>query len=166
MSKAETLRQSAAASNEARVAQLATGIDALKNARCQSVEELAAALEPIAQAMATLTDETRTTLAEIDRRTREQGKTFTTQLDTAARTWEAAAAQAQTAADRMNRAGSRLEWSHYALAIGTALATAALVSGFWLLLAPPTVQNHLDAKAVAELLKPAVIEALKPSKGR
>ena len=166
MSKAETLRQSAAASNEARVAQLATGIDALKNARFQSVEELAAALEPIAQAMATLTDETRTTLLEIDRRTREQGDGFKTKLDTAAKTLEAAAAQAQTSADRMNEAGSRLEWSHYALAIGTAVTTAALVSAFWLLLAPPTVQNHLDAKAVAEQLKPAVIEALKPSKGR
>jgi hypothetical protein len=46
------------------------------------------------------------------------------------------------------------------------MVTAALVSGFWLWLAPPKVQNMLDAQAVAEYLKPAVIEALKPSRGR
>ena len=52
------------------------------------------------------------------------------------------------------------------LAMVTGLTTAALVSAFWLWLAPPTVQNQLDPKAVAEYLKPAVIAALKPSKGR
>ena len=59
-----------------------------------------------------------------------------------------------------------MEWTHYALTVGTALATAVLVSVFWLWLNPPTVQNQLDAKAVAEYLKPAVIEALKPSRGK
>ncbi|MNF05463.1 hypothetical protein D3C80_2051940 [compost metagenome] len=59
-----------------------------------------------------------------------------------------------------------MEWGHYALVVGTGLVTAVLVSGFWLWLAPPTVQNQLDPKAVADHLKPAVIEALKPSRGR
>lgn len=59
-----------------------------------------------------------------------------------------------------------MEWRHYGLAVVTGLVTAALVSGFWLWLAPPKVQNMLDAQAVAEYLKPAVIEALKPSRGR
>ena len=43
--------------------------------------------------------------------------------------------------------------------------TALLVSAFWLWLAPPTVQNHLDAKAVAEMLRPEIAPA-KPSRGK
>jgi hypothetical protein len=166
MSKTQTLRQSAAASNETRVVELASRIEELRQAKHQSVEELAAALEPIAQAMAALTDETRKTLAEIEGRTQGQGETFTQQLNTSAKNWKDAAAQAQQAAESLDRAGSRLEWTHYALAIATALLTAVLVSVFWLWLAPPMVENQLDAKAVAQHLKPAVIEALKPSRGK
>ena len=166
MSKAETLRKSAAASNAARVAALTSGIKELRQARHQSVEELAAALEPLAQALATLTDETRDTLAAIEARTRAQGETFSRQLDTLAKSWEAATAQAQQAADSLDRAGRRLEWTHYALAVTTGLASAVLVSAFWLWVAPPRVQMQLDAKEVAAILKPAVIEALKPSRGK
>ena len=165
MSKTETLRQSAAALSATRVAQLASQVETLRQTKHQSAEELAATLEPLAQALATLTDETRDTLAEIETRTRQQGETFDRQMTTSAQSWKDAAAQAQKAADRLNRAGSRLEWIHYALAVVTALATAALVSAFWLWRAPPTVQNTLDPKAVAEYLKPA-IEALKLSRGR
>ena len=57
-----------------------------------------------------------------------------------------------------------MEWRHYLLATSTACMTALLVSAFWLWLAPPTVSNYLDAKAVADELRPA-IAALKPSKG-
>jgi chemotaxis protein histidine kinase CheA len=166
MSKTETLRQSALAANATRVEHLATQLETLRQASYRSAEDLAATLEPLAQALAALTDETRQTLAEIDRRSREQGEKFSGQIDSLAKDWKAAAVEAQSAADSLNRAGQRMEWSHYALAVGTALATAALVSAFWLWLAPPTVQNQLDAKAVAEYLKPAVIEALKPSRGK
>ena len=165
MSKTETLRQSAAALSATRVAQLASQVESLRQTKHQSAEELAATLEPLAQALAKLTDETRQTLAEIEDRTRVQGETFSRQLSTSAQSWKDAATQAQKAADRLDRAGSRLEWIHYALAVVTALATAALVSAFWLWLAPPMVENTLDAKAVAEHLKPA-IEALKLSRGR
>ena len=165
MSKTETLRQSAAALSATRVAQLASQVETLRQSRHQSAEELAATLEPLAQALASLTDETRSTLAEIEKKTREQGETFSRQLSTSAQSWKDAAAQAQKAADRLERAGSRLEWSHYALAVMTGLITAALESAFWLWLAPPTVESTLDAKAVAEHLKPA-IEALKLSRGR
>jgi hypothetical protein len=127
---------------------------------------LAATLEPLAQALAVLTDETRQTLAEIERTSREQGERFSGQMNAAAEHWKAAATQAQWAADRLNQAGARMEWSHYALAALTGALTGALVSAFWLWLAPPTIQNLLDAHAVAEHLKPAVIEALKPSRGR
>ena len=165
MSKTETLRQSAEASNVTRVEHLATQLESLRQ-RHQSVESLAEALEPLAQALAALTDETRQTLTEIDRKSREQGEKFKQQIAASAQSYREAATHAQTAADSLNQAGRRMEWRHYALALLTGLATAALVSGFWLWLAPPRVQNTLDAKAVAEYLKPAVIEALKPSRGK
>lgn len=166
MSKTETLRQSAAASNETRLERLASQIEAVRQAKIQSAEDLAATLEPLAQAMAALADETRQTLAEIDRKSQEQGEKFSAQVSAAAKEWKAAAAEAQKAAEALNRAGQRMEWRHYGLAVVTGAITAALVSGFWLWLAPPTVQNQLDAQAVAEYLTPAVIEALRPSKGR
>lgn len=166
MSKTETLRQSAQASNEKRVERLASQIETARQAKHQSAEELAATLEPLAQAMAALTDETRQTLAEIERRSREQAETFTRQIAQSAQSYREAAAEAEKAAHSLDRAGSRLEWAHYALALMTGLSTAALVSVFWLWLAPPSVQNTLDPKGVAEHLKPAVIEALKPSRGR
>jgi hypothetical protein len=145
---------------------LAAQIETVRQTKHQSAEDLAATLEPLAQALAALTDETRQTLAEIDRRSREQGEMFERQLSTSVQGYKEAAVKAQSAADSLNQAGARMEWRHYALAVMTGLVTAALVSGFWLWLAPPTVQNQLDAKAVADYLKPAVIEALKPSRGR
>lgn len=166
MSKTETLRQLSDAANEKRIERLANQIESLRQAKHQSAEDLAATLEPLAQAMAALADETRQTLAEIDLKSREQGEKFSAQVSAAAKEWKAAAAEAQKAAEALNRAGQRMEWRHYGLAVVTGLITAVLVSGFWLWLAPPTVQNMLDARAVAEYLKPAVIEALKPSRGR
>ncbi len=166
MTKTETLRQLSDAANEKRVERLATQIESLRQAKLQSVEELAATLEPLAQAMAALADETRQTLAEIDRKSREQGEKFSAQVSAAAKEWKAAAAEAQKAAEALNQAGQRMEWRHYALAALTGALTAALVTVFWLWLAPPKVENLLDARAVAEHLKPAVIEALKPSKSK
>ena len=166
MSKTETLRQLSDAANEKRIERLANQIESLRQAKHQSAEDLAATLEPLAQAMAALADETRQTLAEIDRKSREQGETFKRQLSESATLYKEAAAAASQAAESLNQAGQRMEWRHYALALLTGLVTAALVSVFWLWLAPPTVQNQLDAKAVADHLKPAVIEALRPSRGK
>lgn len=166
MSKAEILRQSAAASNATRVERLANQIETLRQAKQQSAEDLAATLEPLAQAMADLADETRQTLAEIDRQSREQGETFQRQLAASVTSYKDAAAAAEKAAESLNRAGSRMEWTHYVLAAVTGAFTAALVTVFWLWLKPPAITNELDPRAVAEHLKPAVIEALKPSRGK
>ena len=166
MSKTETLRQLAAATNETRLEHLVAQIESVRRAKQQSAEELAATLEPLAQALAALTDETRQTMAEIERKSREQGEQFSLQSHTAARQWKEAVAQTEEATERMNRAVRRLEWTHYGLAVATGVVTALLVSVFWLWLAPPSIQNQLDPKAVAEYLKPAVIEALKPSRSK
>lgn len=163
MSKTETLRQSAAAMNATRLERLASQIETVRQTKHQSAEDLAATLEPLAQALAALTDETRQTLAEIDRKSREQCETFRLQLLEA----EQATAAASQAAHSLSQASQRMEWRHYALALLTGLFTAALVSGLWLWLAPaPKVRNQLDAREVADYLKPAVIEALKPSRGK
>ena len=174
MSKTETLRQSAQARNETRLQDLASQVQAVSRARHQSVEDLASMLEPLAQALAALTDQAGQTLTEIDYKTRETSETFQRQLDTATQILKTvttqAQAQAKSAADHLNRAGNRLGWKHYSLATATAVLTGAitavLVSAFWLWAYPPTLHNTLDPKAVADYLKPAVIEALKPSRGR
>ena len=166
MSQTESLRRLSDAANEKRVEQLAGQIETVRQARHQSAEELAQMLEPLAQAMAALTDETRQTLAEIERRSREQFETFTRQIAQSAQSYREAAAEAEKAAHSLDRAGSRLEWRHYAMCVLIALITAGFTSAFWLWLHPPVVQNNLDPKALAEYLKPAVIEALKPSRGR
>ena len=59
MSKAEMVRQSAAAENERRIERLASATEALRQANIRNAEELAELIEPLAQAMATLTDEMR-----------------------------------------------------------------------------------------------------------
>ena len=170
MSKTETLRQSAQARNEIRLQDLASQVQAVSQARHQSVEDLASMLEPLAQAMAALTDQASKTLTEIDHKSRETGQNFQRQLDGTTRSLKDATAQVKSAADTLSRAGSRLGWRHYSLAMATAVATGAitavLVSAFWLWAYPPTLHNTLDPKAVADYLNPAVIEALRPSRGR
>jgi hypothetical protein len=165
MTKSETLKQLAAASNAARLAELGKQIEHVRQAKLESAEQLASFLEPLAQAMAALTDETRQTLVEILRQSREQGERFQEQVQSAERTWQVAAVKTQQAAEWMDLAGRRMESSHYLLALTTGLITAMLVSVFWLWLAPPTVLNQLDAKAVAEHLK-SEIAAVKRSKGK
>lgn len=165
MSKSETMKQLAAASNAARMDDLGQRIEALRAARIESAEQLASMLEPLAQAMAALTDETRQTLAAIEYRSREQGERFKSQVETAATALSQASARAQQAAENLDRAGQWTEWRQLALAVMIGLLSAMLVSVFWLWVAPPIVQNHLDAKAVAENLR-AEIAAVKPSKGK
>lgn len=167
MSKTETLRQSALVKNETRLEHLGSQIETLRKAKHQSAEELTATLEPLAQALAALTDETRQTLIEIDRKSREQVETFTRQLAASVKGCNEAAAEAQKAANSLNRAGARMEWRHYLISVLIGITTAAFASVFWLWAVPsPKIDNQLDAKALAEYLKPAVIEVLRPSRGR
>ena len=165
MSKTETLRRLSDAANEKRIERLANQIESLRQAKHQSAEDLAATLEPLAQAMAALADETRQTLAEIDRKSREQGEKFSGQINAAAKEWKAAAAEAQKAAEALNEAGQRMEWRHYLLAALVGMVTAAAVTASWLWLAPPTIENQitLDAQSVAEQIRGATVPA-KPSR--
>ena len=94
--------------------------------------------------MAALTDETRETLTEIERTSRQQAAQFQKQIESAANSWQTAATQAQSAADRLNQAGQRMEWIHYVLAAMIGLLSATLVSVFWIWLLPRTIENKVD----------------------
>ena len=165
MRKTETLKQLADSANKTKLADLGTQIGALHQARLTSADELASILEPIAQAMAALTDETRQSLNAVEAKGMEQAERIQKQIMEAAQACLAATQRAESAAERLEMASRMMEWRHYLLAIASACMTGLLVSAFWLWLAPPTVSNYLDAKAVANELRPA-IAALKPSKGK
>ena len=165
MKKTETLRQLTNSANRARLSDLGAQIEALHQAKISSVDELAMILEPIAQAMAALTDETRQTMSAIEAKGAEQGERIQRQIMAAAQACQAATQRAESAAQRLEAASQSAESRNYFLAIATGCVTAVLVSAFWLWLAPPTVSNFLDARALADMLRPE-IAALKLSKGK
>ena len=166
MSKAETLRQLAASANAKKLEGLTQQIETLRTARLESVEELAAILEPLAQAMAALTDETRETLSTVDATAQEQGERTARQIEGAAKVCQAAAMSAQQSAQCLDNANRSLGLTHHMQTLATGLLSATLASLFWIWQAPqPTVLNQLDPKQVAEYLAPA-IAAMKPSKGK
>ena len=168
MSKTEMLRQSAAASNEKRLAHLTHQIETVRQARHQSVEDLATVLEPLAQAMAALSDETRQTLALIEQRAHEHAESFTSQLQEEVSAFLQISTRAHEAAEQMRRSVRSLSWKVMIVCVMTGVLTGGLVSGFWRWVQPPRVPQTvtLDAQAVARLLLPAVIEALTQSNVR
>lgn len=104
-------------------------------------------------------------MSAIAQQGREQGDQLRMQIDTASSAWSKALLEAQQVAQNLEATARQTERRHYALAVTTGLTTALLVSAFWLWLAPPTVQNHLDAKAVADMLRPEIAPA-KPSRSK
>ncbi|WP_229211538.1 IncQ-type mobilization protein MobB [Duganella sp. BJB476] len=88
MTKSDTVRQLAAASDAARVEALNQTL-----------------LEPLAQAMATLTDETRASLEQIAQHSREQGEQFRAQVEAAITSWINATIAAERVAERLDQAG-------------------------------------------------------------
>ena len=166
MTKSETMRQLAAASNGAQLDTLARTIENLRQARLASAEELAATLEPLAQAMAALTDETRQTLESIRLDGTAQGERFRMQIDAAVTAWRNAEQAARQATETMERARHETVQRHYLLAATVRMLTGLLASVLWLWLAPaPKIQNVLNARELAELIRPE-IAALKPRGGR
>ena len=126
----------------------------------KAVEDLAMVIEPLAQAMAALTDDTKETLAEINRKSQEQGDLFRNQIEIGTQAMNKAMKEAQAATAAMEKANRVMDLKNYSLAIMTGMFTAVVVSAFWLYLAPPEVKNILDPAQVAEHLRPALIEAL------
>ena len=141
-------------------------VETIQQAR--GLDELSATVEPLAKALAALSDNTGKALLRIDERALQASKSFSAQLKgatSATTALEEATARAQTAAAHLRQAAGKLDRGHYVLAISVAVATgvvsAALVSVFWLLLYPPTVTTEVDPKVVAEIVKAA--EAARPA---
>jgi len=164
MSKTETLRQSAEAANAKRLEGLSLDEKAKALSQARSVDELATALEPLAKALATLSSEAGRTLAEIEQNTKAASIDYQRQISAASDNLGLVVRATKQATRELNRAANRLDWTHFALVIATGLLSAMLVSGFWVWFDPPSVQSPIDPKAVAENLKPVVIEALKNAK--
>jgi membrane-bound ClpP family serine protease len=136
--------------------------------QARDAEQIAEELAPLAQALASLSDELAAsikmtedsnarTISELRAQTQEAVALVATQAKLLQSTTE----RVETLVDQWGRARKRSLWE---TAIWCILA-AQLSIGFWLLLAPvpqiPEVQNTLDAKAVADYLKPAITDALK-----
>jgi ElaB/YqjD/DUF883 family membrane-anchored ribosome-binding protein len=144
----------ASASNAARLDALGQRIEALRSSRVESVEELASMLEPLAQAMATLTDEARQTLTDVEQQSREQAERFKNQVETATKALSQATTLAQHAANNMGAAARWTEWRHYLLAVMTGVMSGLLVSAFWLWQGSPTLGADPRMKPAPALLSP------------
>lgn len=103
-------------------------------------------LEPLAQAMAALTDETRETLAQLRAQSAQQMAEFQTQSRNIVNTWQHstqlmddAGRQLREATDRfphgltdtVNQAAWRLGWKHYALTVTAGILAAIVTRGLW-----------------------------------
>lgn len=164
MSKAETLRQSAIEKSKSNLDQLAEQVQTIRDAKVQSVEELSAMLEPLAQALASLSSEAAKTLREIDLATKRAGVDFERQVKAANDSLGMASKAIRQVTAGLKQAAGSLSWGHYALTVLTGLVTAVLVSAFWLWFSPPKVVVPMDTKKVVEYLTPALIEAMKTGK--
>lgn len=168
MSKAEMLRQSAIDKNKSNLEQLAEQVQTIRDAKAQSVEELSAMLEPLAQALASLSSDAAKTLRDIQEATQAASVGFHREIQNANTSLSNSEIRATQATAGLKRAASSLGWRHYALTVLTGLVSAALVSAFWLWFKPPKSPDiNLDPKAVADYLRPALsASAVKPSKGK
>jgi hypothetical protein len=133
--------------------------------QARNAEQIAEELGPLAQALASLSDELAAsikmtedsnarTISELRAQTQEAAALVATQAKLLQSTTE----RVETLVDQWSRARKRALWE---TAIWCILA-AQLSLIFWLWLAPvPDVKNTLDAKGVAEFLKPEILDALK-----
>jgi acetyl/propionyl-CoA carboxylase alpha subunit len=101
MSKSEIMQQSFTATNEKRVEHLAAEMEALRQAKLQSMEEFASMLEPLVQKLAVILDETRWFVTEIKSMSREQAEKFSLQINASAQDLRDATAEAQKTAESM-----------------------------------------------------------------
>ena len=148
----------------------------MKLRQARNVEQIADELEPLAVSLATLADQAQASIKAMEAASLQQAREWSSQQLSAANELEAAAknvaqyvkALQQATASLKQTAGEvqqaqRGQLLTLATVAGvSAILAAALSIGLWLWLAPvPQVQNSLDAKAVAEYLKPAIVDALK-----
>jgi hypothetical protein len=148
----------------------------MKLRQARNVEQIAAELEPMAVSLATLADQAQASIKSMEAASSQQAREWSSQQLSAANEVEAAAknvAQCVTAlqqatvslkhtAGEVQQAQSGQFWTLAIVAGMSAILAAVLSIALWLWLAPaPEVRNSLDAKALADYLKPAIQDALK-----
>ena len=148
----------------------------MKLRQARNVEQIADELEPLAVSLATLADQAQASIKSMEAAALQQAREWNSQQLSAANEVEAAAktvaqhvkalqqatASLKQTAEEVQQAQRGQVLTLATVAGVSAILAAALSIGLWLWLAPaPQVQNSLDAKAVAEYLKPAIVDALK-----
>ncbi len=149
----------------------------LKIKQARNPEQIAAALEPLAESMATLADRAQTSIQNVEEASRRQGREWSENQRQAAgevkqaaahlseqvRNLQQATAWLQAAARELEKAQRGQLWNWAALALLSAILAALLATASVLWLVPPPAQSvTLDPQAVAEHLKPALQDAPKP----
>lgn len=112
--------------------------------RARNVEELATEIEPLAQALAALADETRQTLAEQQEASRQQASEWSAAQAKSAEAWldaakgmRQAAQDLNEAANTANRAASDWTWHLWAgVLVASVTPIVVLLIASWLLLDP------------------------------
>jgi ElaB/YqjD/DUF883 family membrane-anchored ribosome-binding protein len=149
----------------------------MKLRQARNPEQVAAEIVPLAEALASLADETTEVLSQLQQSSQEQARTWSQEQQAVAEAWKQAAANTAQAAKRAQEAVARLDeaingqtWRTWLTCATTAAMCAGIAILCWLWLAPtPEIRNTLDPAVVAEHLKPALIEALfqsTPTAGR
>ena len=148
----------------------------MKLRQARNVEQIAAELEPLAVSLATLADPAQSSLKALEDASFRQAREWSTQQESAAievgtaaktvaqhvKALQQATASLKQTAEEVQQAQRGQLWTLATVAGVSAILAAALSIGLWLWLAPaPEVRNQLDAKAVADYLKPAIVDALK-----
>ena len=148
----------------------------MKLRQARNVEQIAEELEPLAVSLATLADQAQSSIKNMEAASLQPAREWNSQQLSAANEVEAAAknvaqhvkalqqatASLKKTAEEVQQAQRGQLWTLATVAGVSAILAAALAIGLWLWLAPaPEVRNQLDAKAVADYLKPAIVDALK-----
>lgn len=148
----------------------------MKLRQARNVEQIAEELEPLAVSLATLADQAQASIKDMEEASQRQGREWSEHQSKAASAVKQAAASVSEQVSRLQQTTANLQaaaqeieqaqrgqfWTLATVALVSAILAGLLATASVLWLVPaPTVQNTLDPKAVAEYLKPAIMDALK-----
>lgn len=125
-----------------------SAIDRVRKSR--GINELAAEIEPLAQSMATLADEARQRIAEVQQASEEQAASWTSQQQQAMSAWRQAAKDMRAAAGELTKAGQTARsaargwtWRLWAgVLIASVMPILALLIASWLWLEPQIIEQQ------------------------
>lgn len=170
MTVVETLKRQAEQQAGQRLSALSQQIEAVRSSKAQSIEELAAVIEPLAQAMALLSDDLRSQVQQMTSASRDQAVEWSQHQAAAAdrieRAWKKSADRLNEATDQAKASASSLDEAssqlrrfglmHWLSTIVTGAVTAGLLIGLWIWQhpSPPPAAPaiNLDARTVAQYL--------------